>query len=224
MEPCSAADRTQGQRVSVGRQATLIVGGPCEYRRFAPHRTLPWLQSEILVKVKVPGLTTPHSNEDCRRRGTLVWTTCPEFLRSLAVDRTRDLFIASPTSYRCATRPPSNPARNPNPNSHNPNPTVSLNTNPSLSTLTLTSGTNVRGIGFYCLYLIYAQRHGLMTSCCNTESSQRPHRCCLSRIRLRTSTTVKVSLPMGRSGPSPSTWFIGPSRVHIPNDIHLEEF
>jgi len=34
------------------------------------------------VRVKVPGLSTPYSNEDCRRRGKWVWTTCPESLRS----------------------------------------------------------------------------------------------------------------------------------------------
>jgi len=41
-------------------------------------------------------LTTPeaYSNEDCRRRGTWVCTTCPESLRcrALAVDRIRNLF------------------------------------------------------------------------------------------------------------------------------------
>jgi len=35
----------------------------------------------LKMKVKVPSLTTPYSNEDCRRRGKWVWETCPESLR-----------------------------------------------------------------------------------------------------------------------------------------------
>jgi len=54
--------------------------------------------------------TTPYSNEDCRRRGTWVWTTCPESLRSrgLTGNRTRDLLIVKvrrPT-VASATTPP----------------------------------------------------------------------------------------------------------------------
>ena len=49
-----------------------------------------------------------HTNEECQRRGNWVWTTYPESLRSRALDgnRTRDILIASPTTYRCATTPP----------------------------------------------------------------------------------------------------------------------
>jgi len=58
-------------------------------------------------KVKVPSLTTLYTNEECQRRGIWVRTTCPESLRSrvLTGNRTRDLLIASPTPYRCATTP-----------------------------------------------------------------------------------------------------------------------
>ena len=61
-----------------------------------------------LKKVKVPSLTTLYTNKGCQRWGNWVWTTCLESLRSyaLAGDRTRDLLIASPTPYRCATTPP----------------------------------------------------------------------------------------------------------------------
>jgi len=36
------------------------------------------------VKVKVPHLKTLYTNEECHRRGSWVWTTCPESLRSRA--------------------------------------------------------------------------------------------------------------------------------------------
>ena len=42
---------------------------------------------KVKVKVKVPGLTIPYSNEDCRRRGKRVWANCPRSLRSCAPTR-----------------------------------------------------------------------------------------------------------------------------------------
>jgi len=32
---------------------------------------------------------------------------------------------------------------------------------------------------------------------------------------------LKIALHMGRSGPPSNTWFLGPTRVHIPNDISI---
>jgi len=60
------------------------------------------------VKVKVPRLKTLYTNEECHRRGSWVWTTClPRVVTQphLAVNRTRDLLIASPTPYHGATTP-----------------------------------------------------------------------------------------------------------------------
>ena len=60
--------------------------------------------STVKVNLKLPFLTTQHSDDDCRHGRIWVWTTCPESLRSCALAgvRTRDLLIASTMPYRSA--------------------------------------------------------------------------------------------------------------------------
>ena len=53
-----------------------------------------------VLKVKAPGLMAPYNNDDCRRRGKRVWTTCRESLRSRALTG-----IDPATSWSQARRP-----------------------------------------------------------------------------------------------------------------------
>ena len=76
-------------RSSSSSNSSAISNKLCIWRDdFSEHQTQHAHAQSVLsrtkVEVKVPGLTTPYSNEDCRRRGRWVWTTCPESLRSYA--------------------------------------------------------------------------------------------------------------------------------------------
>jgi len=80
----------------------------------------------------------------------------------------------------------------------------------------------------------YYERYDLLTqTICRSTNSERPHRCCHlannSNTRLifhilhymQGDAHSKIALFLGYPDPSPSTWFLGPTSVHITNRISI---
>jgi len=73
----------------------------------------------------------------------------------------------------------------------------------------------------------------IITSCCST-GSERPHRCChlannggsrrIFSILHDGPGPVPQDWPFPWAGLSPTTWFLGPTRVHTPNGISIDWF